>query len=151
ITTRNRKREREVAGAENCHRAEGNQHSPDVRLGWFTLSRSAIDASIDPGSLSNDLGEQSPLKNRAPALRDESFSHRQGSLGGARCQQVLAQSFDLFPDAIQKRGAPLYRDLPKLAKRFGSGIKRLVDIFLRRFLKPAEITARHKGTRRRFG
>src|SRR5215469_8932406 len=69
IPARDGKRQRKVASAEHCHRAEWAQHRAKVGPGcWFAVWLSAVNACPDPGTFLHNFGKQSQLAACAPRL-----------------------------------------------------------------------------------
>ena len=69
VATRNRKRERKIARPKNDDRADGDQHAPQVRLGYgLPVGDGVVDPRVNPGAVPYYLGKKSELPDRAAAF-----------------------------------------------------------------------------------
>jgi hypothetical protein len=87
VATGNGKGEREVAGAEHCHRADRHQHASQIRARHGrALGQRTIDPGVDPAALAHEGLEHAKLIDGAPALAGQT---RRGQSG--LCLRPLGQ------------------------------------------------------------
>ena len=82
VSTGHGKGQREIAGAENSHRAQRLMHGTDGRLGQrLAVGVGIVDARVHPGTFFHYFGEESQLAAGSP--------HLAGQAGlGDRCFQI---------------------------------------------------------------
>src|SRR3989442_164882 len=102
IAAGDRKSQREVAGAENHHRPNWDQHPAHVRFWqWFTLGLRKIYCRLNPRSFPDHIRKHAKLSNRSSAFTSESF-RRQASFRRNSGYQIITKRHDLVRDALEK-------------------------------------------------
>jgi len=95
VSSRDRERQREVAGSKYRNRPQRTQHGTNIGLGsWLARGLGTVDACPAPGTFLCDLSKETTLKTRAhrprlqPRLRQSGFLVRP-------FDQSVGQRFDL--------------------------------------------------------
>ncbi len=121
VAARHREREREVAGREDRHGPDRNQHAPQIRLRQRRACRIAgIDPGFDPGALGDHVGEQTELADRAAALALEPAGWQPG-FGAGSFDERRADRDDLVGDGAEQARAVLPRARRIRAERGAGG------------------------------
>jgi len=109
VAARNREGEREVAGAEHHHGAQGNVGQAQVGARQrLALGLGRVDRGVQEVTVAHDAGEQTQLADRAAALALQTGDGQAGFLVRALDQRV-ANGHDVFSDAFQELGARFQR------------------------------------------
>ena len=127
IPAGHREREREIAGAEYDHRANRPEHIAKIRL-WngLPIGHRGIDAGINPGSLVEQIGEESQLSGGASGFTGQSTLGQSG-FGRAALPDLLGHRFDVGCDLPEEsRPVPAGPSRKRLEGRFGK-LSRPVD------------------------
>ena len=141
VSAGNAERQRKIAGAENCHRADGPKAGTQIGLGRLARGIGAVDARHRPRTFLNHFSEQPKLTRGASHFRfqtrlgqrrflvralDQGFGERidvgrdlvqQGGASGARCAAELREGFDgLLRGGVHiRRGSGVIRRLQRRA------------------------------------
>ena len=97
-----RERQREVAGAEDRHRANRDQHAPNVRPRRPLIGIGSIDTGVDPRAVARQRGEQPQLPGRAGTLTGQPLGDWQRRLGVGHRDKIVADRLDLHGDLLEQ-------------------------------------------------
>src|SRR5271157_5358620 len=82
ISPRHRKRQREIAGAKNCYRAQREKHPAKVGFrDRLPVRQCRINPSIYPRSLAHETSEHPELIHSTSSLTDKPIYRKRGFLG----------------------------------------------------------------------
>ena len=131
VAARDRKGEREIAGAEHGDRADGDgaQAQVDARQRLAVRHR-GIDAQIEEPALAQHRGEQAQLAGGAGAFALDARA-RQAGLAHAAQDQRVAEIHDVLRDALQEGGAGGERGLAIGIERGPGGSTGRLELDLR--------------------
>ena len=102
VAARDRKGEREVAGAEHSDRTQADVAQAQVRARQrLALGQGRVDAQIEPFAPANHVGEQLELADRSGALALDARAWEPG-LGAGAFDERVAKIHDVGRDRLEK-------------------------------------------------
>ncbi len=135
VATGDGKCQGKIARAKHDHRAEREQHPPQIGAGQrLAIRQRGVDARIDPRALAHELREEPELPAGARALAGDA-RERQAGFGIRPLEQRVAERLDFGGDRFEQFRAVGARARAILGERLGGGGHGPRHFIARRFVK----------------